>query len=335
MLTQIVLFGAGGLGRKALAHLQARGITPVAFADCDKSKQGTEIEGIPVMRPGMAEYRFPDACWVPTVLSLPASQEVPELLQRMPVRTLPLWTCLNGEYHVDRNGFAEVMELVADDISRRVAQDQFDFYSAPDYEVPSPHESMKDIYFPDFISRLNNECFVDCGAADGDSVAQFLERWAQYDDVLAVEPDLVNFEKLRLKHPKNVSTINAAVGDWTGEVPFLSTGNYCSRIGTEGLPGAVQCRVQCYRLDDLLSDASFIKMDIEGEELKAIDGAQDTIQRHKPVLAICGYHTPDHFWQVPKLIHEIEPSYKLFLRRYAPASFELICYAVPEERLVV
>jgi FkbM family methyltransferase len=225
-----------------------------------------------------------------------------------------------------------------------VARDQYDFYSVPDYGTETLQEPIENIYFPLFISQLKNEHFVDCGAADGDSVAQFIERWPEYERITAVEPDKSNVEKLERRHGSNpkVSIVVGAVSNETGMRPFLSTGNYCSRLGTEGLAGAVIGKVACYRLDELEirnetfpgCPPTFIKMDIEGSELDALNGARRTIQKHRPALAICGYHTPDHFWQVPKLIREIAPDYKLFLRRYAPAPFELICYGVPTERLV-
>lgn len=336
MKTEIVLFGAGGIGRKALAFLRTKGILPVAFAD---TKWKSVIEGIDVMEPDAARRKFPHAYWVPTVLSIPASTEVPALIRQMGVKTLPLWTCLNGEFHVDHAGFLNSLELLADSVSRRVAMDQWDFYAAPDYEMESLHEPLKNIYFPDWITRLQDEVFVDCGAADGDSVAQFIRWCPSYAHITAIEPDAENLKKLRAGQGRvEMEIVAGAVSDRTGLKPFLSTGSYCSRLGTEGLAGAVRAEVRCYQLDGLLANkyppVTFIKMDIEGEELFALNGARETIQKYKPVFAICSYHTPNHFWQVPALIHEIEPSYKLFLRRYAPAPWELICYAVPEVRLI-
>jgi FkbM family methyltransferase len=349
MKTQIVLFGAGEMGRRSLDYLRSRGITPVAFADSKRSKWWSWIDGIQVMNPESIVQRFPDARWVAAVLSLPASQEVPAWMRKAGVKTLPLWSVVEppddggavakcGAYYgrlPRRDGFNFVMELVADDVSRSVVQDQYDFYSAPDYDVPSVQESIENIYFPEFISRLDDEVFVDCGAADGDSIAQFIAKWPSWRIIAAIEPDIHNIAKLseRYSGGSMVLIFTAAVGDKTEMKPFLSTGNYCSRLGTDGLPGAEQCEVRCYRIDDLDLRPSFIKMDIEGSELDALEGARQTIQKYSPVLAICGYHTVDHFWQVPALIHEIRPDYKLFLRRYAPAPFELIVYGVPEERI--
>ena len=46
-----ILFGAGNLGRKALAVLQAMGVKPKAFIDNNPVLWGTQIEQVPVFAP--------------------------------------------------------------------------------------------------------------------------------------------------------------------------------------------------------------------------------------------------------------------------------------------
>jgi phosphoglycerate dehydrogenase-like enzyme len=45
----LILFGAGGLGRKVLSRLQSLGIAILAFADNNPALWGTAIDGVPVM----------------------------------------------------------------------------------------------------------------------------------------------------------------------------------------------------------------------------------------------------------------------------------------------
>lgn len=73
---------------------------------------------------------------------------------------------------------------------------------------------------------------------------------------------------------------------------------------------------------------TFIKMDIEGAELAALKGAKNTIKMYKPKLAICVYHNPLDIIEIPKLIKEIEPSYKLYLRHYSKFYSDTILYAI-------
>ena len=50
--------GAGGLGRRALAGLRRHGVEPLAFADNGIERQGTTLDGVPVLSPEAAAREF-------------------------------------------------------------------------------------------------------------------------------------------------------------------------------------------------------------------------------------------------------------------------------------
>ena len=75
-------------------------------------------------------------------------------------------------------------------------------------------------------------------------------------------------------------------------------------------------------------------MDIEGEELAALHGSMSIVSRHRPVLAVCAYHTQDHLWSIPLFFNDRLEDYSLFLRPHKPDGWDLIVYAIPNERLV-
>jgi hypothetical protein len=85
--------------------------------------------------------------------------------------------------------------------------------------------------------------------------------------------------------------------------------------------------VNADKIDNLCPDATFIKMDIEGSEMDALYGAKETIIRNKPKLAICIYHKPEHLYQIPLLIHEWVPEYKLYIRHHSHYDSETVLYA--------
>jgi hypothetical protein len=74
---------------------------------------------------------------------------------------------------------------------------------------------------------------------------------------------------------------------------------------------------------------TFIKMDIEGAEPDALEGARHTFEMHHPAAAICVYHASEHLWRVPLLLQAMCPDSKIYLRRYAEECWELVVYAVP------
>lgn len=95
--------------------------------------------------------------------------------------------------------------------------------------------------------------------------------------------------------------------------------------------------VKCDTLDRLLEGKkiSFIKMDIEGAERRAVMGARDIIEKNKPVLAICIYHKPEDFFDIPLLIESLFPGeYKYFVRQYRYGHSETVLYAMPNSRKI-
>ena len=69
-------------------------------------------------------------------------------------------------------------------------------------------------------------------------------------------------------------------------------------------------------------------MDIEGAEIEALKGAEKTIKKYRPKLAICIYHEPDHLYRIPLIIKEMVPEYRIYIRHHSDTASETVCYAV-------
>ena len=78
--------------------------------------------------------------------------------------------------------------------------------------------------------------------------------------------------------------------------------------------------------------ATFIKMDIEGSEYQALLGAEQTIKKYHPRLAISLYHKPEDVLEIPYLIHKMNPDYRFIIRHYASNMTETVLYAFDEEQ---
>jgi hypothetical protein len=87
-------------------------------------------------------------------------------------------------------------------------------------------------------------------------------------------------------------------------------------------------------LDDLAAGTqpTFVKLDVEGDELAALEGGKATLERMRPVVAVCVYHRPEDLWTIPLFLHEVLPEHRMYLRAHAWDGFELVAYAVPPER---
>lgn len=91
------------------------------------------------------------------------------------------------------------------------------------------------------------------------------------------------------------------------------------KIRTLSIDGLVE-REQLKRLD-------FIKMDIEGAELAALKGAEQSIRRFRPKLAISVYHQLQDFWEIPQWIDSLGLGYRFHLRHFTIHQEETVLFA--------
>ena len=76
-------------------------------------------------------------------------------------------------------------------------------------------------------------------------------------------------------------------------------------------------------VDNMLSGdrCTYIKMDVEGQERAAIEGAANTIAAYRPKMKIAAYHRFDDIIQIPSAVFKHYDGYSLYLRHkpYVPA----------------
>jgi FkbM family methyltransferase len=92
--------------------------------------------------------------------------------------------------------------------------------------------------------------------------------------------------------------------------------------------------VSTLSIDDFVKDegiarVDFIKMDIEGAELRALQGAEKTIRTFKPKLAISLYHKEDDFIVIPDYLDKLGLGYEFFLDHFTIHSWETVLFASP------
>ncbi|MGB8013050.1 MAG: FkbM family methyltransferase [Terriglobales bacterium] len=227
--------------------------------------------------------------------------------------------------------------LWADDSSRREYLNQVRWRALGDQlALGSPVKEEQ--YFLDSLYRIEDgEVFVDCGAYTGDTVEPLIRRNPAFAKIIAIEADPQNFDRLSkwvgsLGAPvaSRITALHAAVGAKRGKLQFQASGDEGARLAADG-----NVVVECVPIDELSPAAAptFIKMDIEGAELDALEGARRSIQTHRPILSICVYHKQDDLWRIPLFIHALVEDYRLFLRPHYGDGWDLVCYAVPANRL--
>ena len=69
-------------------------------------------------------------------------------------------------------------------------------------------------------------------------------------------------------------------------------------------------------------------MDIEGTEFAALSGAIETIKKFKPRLAICVYHQLMDFYELPLVVKEWNPDYKIYFQHSSIHGDETVFFAI-------
>jgi FkbM family methyltransferase len=355
--TPLVLMGAGNLGRKTVVALRQLGRTVVAFADNNPDAQGRLVEGLPVHAPAEAvRLHGGAASFVVTIwgagqshrydrmraqlVGLGATRVAPAaaLFWAHPDTFLPYFA-LDLPQHVLAAAPAvrAAFDALSDDDARAEFLAQLRWRLTLDsaqLRPPRPHD--RQYFETDLFSLGSREVFIDGGAYIGDTVEQFLAVvGGRFARVIAAEPDEGNYAKLvacAAALPDGagarVSPRKVALGARHDFVRFDATGTAASVVGQGSQT------VEAIALDDLTFELppTLVKLDVEGAELDALEGARRLIARDRPVLAVCAYHRQDHLWRVPAALHALVPDYRLHLRSYGSECFDLVCYAVPPER---
>ena len=179
------------------------------------------------------------------------------------------------------------------------------------------------------LHPAKDEVFVDAGAFDGQTSECFASWAGEYGHIYAFEPSPSNQQKIRTAFadvPSGKFTL-FPYGVWNEktELHFTDKGTASGSFQEDG-----ELSLPVISIDEALGGrrATFIKMDVEGCECAALEGARQTIQTYHPKLAICVYHKKSDILEVPQTILALSPDYRFYLRHYSLSRFETVLYAV-------
>ncbi len=352
---QCVIFGAGNMGRRALAALQNMGVQPLAISDNNPALWGSSISGIPSVSPEEAVEWFGKSAhffitirnehhWYRetfdklTGLGCTHLSSVQSIAWRFPEKFPPFLPYdLPHKLYEQADRVLLASEIWADDASRAeyLAQVRLRALGDP-YGLSQPDK--EESYFLDGVFDAEpGDVFLDCGAFDGDTIRSLIERKAAFARIEAVEADSHSFARLaeyvatlKPKLHNKIRLHQCAVGSHHGTVRFEDTGKVDSKVSDLGA-----IVVDMVPIDVMFASksVSMIKMDIEGGEFDALLGATHVIQRDRPILAICVYHSQEDLWRLPLLMRALCPDYRMHLKSYRGDGIQTVAYAVPPERV--
>jgi len=346
-LRAIAIVGGAVEGQR-LAHICAsKKIDVDAIVDDDPTKAGSVIAGRTV-EPSRVLERLSKS--TPIVIAshrvLGVTQRLRDLgfktvvpfamLQVLAPDVYPPHMFYNGlldDLWAHRSEYQALNDRLADDRSRQVLDAVIGFRRTLDPAVLRPVVSEEDLYAPQGLFEFtDDEVYVDGGAYDGDTIRTFINRVrGRFADVYAFEPDPVTFDKLRanFRDEPRVHPIHAGLYSHGGSLRFRDDASRGAIFADDG-----EIEMPVTTIDDVLGDRrlTYVKMNIEGAEIDALNGGQRAIRKWLPRLAISVYHRASDLWRIPQLVLDLSPDYDLYLRQHDGGIIETVLYALPRSR---
>ena len=173
------------------------------------------------------------------------------------------------------------------------------------------------VYDHPLVHVRPGDVVIDCGAHIGAFTRVALRSGAK--TVVAVEPERANIWAFRRNFEKEIESgqvklVPKGVWDSAGKLPLhLSTVVDSHSLVVPQNSGKEET-VDVTTLDSLVGGLSlprvdFIKMDIEGAELRALRGARKVLAKYQPRLAISSYHLKGDPAAICALVWQVRTDY--------------------------
>lgn len=154
--------------------------------------------------------------------------------------------------------------------------------------------------YEEFYNVGNDDTVIDAGAHHGYLSIYFSKKLNKNGQVFSFEPDGKNIEVMKYNMGLNsgveerITILNELMWDKEEQIPFNEEGTVASSVHyiPENAKTVLKDTISIDHFVDKynLTKLDFVKMDIEGAEIEALDGAVKTIERFKPNFAIASYH---------------------------------------------
>lgn len=193
---------------------------------------------------------------------------------------------------------------------------------------------------PQYFHKVNTqavETVIEGGVLDGWNTCQFLAMFPNLKSFVGFEPFhseyLLGAYASLLAKDARVRVLPAALWHQDGRVRFHESVDGQSHVlngdKEDGSP------VEAVRLDSFVAQhnimVDYIKLDVEGSELKILEGATATLRRHRPQLCVCLYHHKRDLFDIPLFLASILDRYTYHLGHHSHSFRETVLYAIPNE----
>lgn len=340
----ILMYGMGLGGDKILHYCEKKSVNVEGFFASDGFVRGHSFHGKKVLSYSEACEKYGDfvvilsfASSIPSVIGqfVKINKERELYAPDVPVAGDQLFDI--DFYKKNEEKFRLARQCLADQRSKELFDDMVKFKLTGELQYLFKDMSTPDEVYRTILSPSNYRVCVDLGAYNGDTVRELRHRCPNIKKIISFEPDCKNFLKLKKYTEENCRDIseiyNCAVDIEDTQKFFSSEASRNSALSEDHISGngSKLTQINCRSVDSVCDgrQVDFIKYDVEGAEHQGILGAKKTIKAQIPDMLISMYHRSCDLFDLPLLVKEINPEYKLYLRRfpYVPA-WDLNLYAI-------
>ncbi len=360
MTQPVVLYGAGRLGKMALALLSKVGVEVTCFIDRNAASL-TDSFFVPVITPEDAAKKLPDTtpifdCVFKDKVHLAADTLRPFGFTRF-YTVNDLFICVPELHYTngwhsgaltedDKQGIITVFDALADEESRRAYLQNLRWRIArePAEPVVSTLMAEEDKYFNTLThcTWLQDAMFIDAGSFDLYFTLQALDAARNPfapASVLVLEPDpelFVRCKKIAAALPtvqqQKIILSELALAEEVGTQQMLTGNDLASRLLHENTTRSGVMARQTTTLDiiaDEYKNVRYLKLHVEGEELACLQGGLQLLAKQRPLVNINCAHNRDGLWKLMHFTMQHTADYKYYFRAYANYGEGSTFYAVP------
>lgn len=175
-------------------------------------------------------------------------------------------------------------------------------------------------------TRLGPEdVVVDCGAAEG-LFSLIASRVCKYCYCVEPSPGFQPFLRRTFNGVKNVEILPFLVSNYIGNTHMDSAGVSSRETHDATAPSVAASTIDALFLERNIP-FTYLKADIEGDEMRLLEGARESIQQYRPRIAITTYHEPAHAEQIKAFLKGVHPDYRFRVKGIVPGGQPVMLHA--------
>ncbi len=352
---KMAIYGAASTGEFCLRILESKGIRVDNFVDDDVRKSGTTFHNIDVVLPeGFFEDKMRNYCvFIGSIFFYSIYERIRKdytdynivffdisiMYEHEKYEMQKSFMMIHDKKFVWEN-FDKLYSIYFNDESKGIIDTMKMVYAKQynHFDVYRQICTKEEQYFTqDMLAYFGDRkvSILDGGAYRGELLSDIVRHNIRVEEIFLVEVNGKNYKELQnniIRYQKHnllgagVQLIQKGLWNNNGVVYIDGEDETCKIVDYK-----TSDMMEVVTIDEIIDGRKidFIKMDIEGAELHALRGGIKTIQKNRPALAVCVYHSPEDFVGIPLYLSEKLEGYRFSLLHHTNEYVETILYAYP------